>query len=167
MFRHLLGGLGIFLQPQYSLRQPVLIVAVKQFNFLPRRKERACASTGRLPRNYRPPRCHAFHHAPGVAFEQGRQIHLRVALLQALHPEIVQATAQAAEEPTGPTTYDSGRYVVLLREAPAASYAGDDSRYPATRPTEGGAFRADSQASTQYRRHLEREQDRLAREVGT
>ena len=29
-------------------------------------------------------------------------------------------TAQAAEEPTGPTTYDSGRYVVLLREAPAA-----------------------------------------------
>jgi len=76
-------------------------------------------------------------------------------------------TAQAAEEPTGPTTYDSGRYVVLLREAPAASYAGDDSRYPATRPTEGGAFRADSQASTQYRRHLEREQDRLAREVGT
>ena len=76
-------------------------------------------------------------------------------------------TAQAAEEPTGPTTYDSGRYVVLLREAPAASYAGDDSRYPATRPTEGGAFRADSRASTQYRRHLEREQDRLAREVGT
>lgn len=76
-------------------------------------------------------------------------------------------SAQAVQDPTGPTTYDSGRYVVLLREAPAASYAGDDSRFDATRATGQREFRADSRDALDYRRHLEREQDRLAREVGT
>lgn len=75
-------------------------------------------------------------------------------------------SAQAAEGPASLTTYDAGRYIVLMREAPAASYAGGDSRYDATRASGGEQFRADSRAALAYRAHLEREQTDLAREVG-
>lgn len=70
--------------------------------------------------------------------------------------------------PTGdaPVTREAGRYVVVLKDAPAASYDGSNSRYRATRPTPGQAFRADSAATRSYTSYLRRSQDSLAKKVG-
>jgi hypothetical protein len=70
-------------------------------------------------------------------------------------------------EPTGTlATREAGRYVVVLKSAPAASYDGSNSRFPATRASGGQAFRADSAATRSYTRHLLGEQAALAKKVG-
>lgn len=65
-----------------------------------------------------------------------------------------------------PGGFTAGRYVVLLREAPAAAYDGGTARLAATRPTGDQQFRPDSGRVQAYRDHLVQQQTRLAREVG-
>lgn len=76
------------------------------------------------------------------------------------------ATPQAPSGADALTSYDAGRYVVVLREPAAAAYAGGDRRFAATRAAEGGQFRADSAKVRAYTAHLEREQEALAEEAG-
>jgi hypothetical protein len=71
------------------------------------------------------------------------------------------------QEPTGTlATREAGRYVVVMKAAPAASYDGSDRRFAQTRSTGGQAFRADSAAARAYTRHLLGQQDALARKAG-
>ena len=64
------------------------------------------------------------------------------------------------------TSYEAGRYVVVLRDPAAASYAGGDRRFAATRAPQGGQFRADSANVRAYTAHLQRQQQALAGDAG-
>ena len=63
-----------------------------------------------------------------------------------------------------PTMRD-GRYIVLLRQASAATYDGS-GRFSRTRPTAGEQFDARSAAARSYRAHLVDTQESVARSVG-
>ncbi|MFB9315606.1 S8 family serine peptidase [Nocardioides plantarum] len=96
---------------------------------------------------------------------------LAVALTGAIvapSPTLAAPSVKADRQtPTGTlATRDAGRYVVVLKAAPAASYDGSDSRFAATRASGGQGFRADSPAARAYTSHLRRTQDALAKSVG-
>ncbi|WP_170286227.1 S8 family serine peptidase [Nocardioides rubriscoriae] len=99
---------------------------------------------------------------------------LAVALTGALvapSPTVAADPASPASDrqiPKGsaPSTYDAGRYVVVLKAAPAASYDGSNRRFAATRAAGGQQFRADSAATRAYTTYLRRTQDALAGKVG-
>lgn len=77
------------------------------------------------------------------------------------------AVSTDRQEPAGtPITRDAGRYVVVMKAAPAASYDGSNSRFAATRSRGGAQFRADSSAARAYTSYLRRSQDALAERVG-
>lgn len=76
------------------------------------------------------------------------------------------ATPQAPTGADALTSYDAGRYVVVLRDPAAATYAGGDRRFAATRAPQGGQFRADSANVRAYTAHLERTQRTVADDAG-
>ena len=65
------------------------------------------------------------------------------------------------DDATGP-----GTYLVLLTDPPAASYAGGDARFPATRPRPGERFDRTRPAVAAYAAHLRDHQDRVLAALG-
>lgn len=76
--------------------------------------------------------------------------------------------AIAAGEVTSPTPIDapSGQYIVLLDEAPAATYDGGESDLRATAPDEGAKLDARSPEVREYTAFLDDRQEEVAAEVG-
>ncbi len=78
------------------------------------------------------------------------------------------AAAQKSDGAASPLReFEDGRYVVVLADAPAASYDGSDRRFAGTRASEGRQFRADTPAVRAYTAHLRSTHRSLAREAGT
>ncbi|HYF73496.1 MAG TPA: S8 family serine peptidase [Nocardioides sp.] len=83
----------------------------------------------------------------------------------------VPAAAPAASAPSGGASISSledltaGRYIVVLREPAAASYAGGNPRFGATRSTTG-QFDGRSAQVRAYSAHLRQTHDRIAGEYG-
>lgn len=81
------------------------------------------------------------------------------------------ATTSFAAEPTEvsiptPQNLEDGRYIVLLDDAPAATYEGGEAGLTATKPAEGDKLDATTDAVVEYSSHLENLQDEVAAEVG-
>ncbi|CAN5651648.1 hypothetical protein BH11ACT8_BH11ACT8_09660 [soil metagenome] len=79
-------------------------------------------------------------------------------------------TAQQHQKMTGAsprvTTYDAGRYVVVLKAPAAASYTGGTKGYAPTKAAGSAPFKADSKAVQTYAKHLRSVQDKVASSVG-
>ncbi|MDX6298462.1 MAG: hypothetical protein QOI51_2319, partial [Nocardioidaceae bacterium] len=72
----------------------------------------------------------------------------------------------AQASPTVSRSETAGVYLVVLRHAPAASYAGGIAGYPATTPAPGRRFDAERPAASMYRSYLLRQQARVLARVG-
>lgn len=70
-------------------------------------------------------------------------------------------TASSIDDATGP-----GTYLVVLTDPPAASYAGDDPLFAATRPRAGERFDRTRPAVAAYAAHLRDHQDRVLDALG-
>ena len=81
-------------------------------------------------------------------------------------PSAAVAAPAAAVAPVATSDYSSGSYVVLLAQAPAASYRGGVAGLAPTAPRKGATFDAASPAARAYTRYLQAQQDRVARSVG-
>jgi hypothetical protein len=65
-----------------------------------------------------------------------------------------------------PVNAEDGRYIVLLKEAPLASYEGGTSGIQRTKPDKGKQLDAHSANSQKYVAHLKKQQKDLAAEAG-
>ncbi|GAB4062390.1 hypothetical protein GCM10028777_01950 [Angustibacter speluncae] len=74
--------------------------------------------------------------------------------------------AATAVAPAGSTTFEAGKYVVLLKGEPAIGYEGGVDGLAATKPAEGEDFSATAKATEDYRAHLVRQQDAAIAEAG-
>ncbi|WP_171013254.1 S8 family serine peptidase [Microbacterium sp. 2FI] len=74
----------------------------------------------------------------------------------------------APEEVNRPVPIDApaGRYIVLLKDAPLATYEGGTSGIARTKPDKGGQLDAHSSNSQKYVAHLKKEQKALAADAG-
>ncbi|KQZ85729.1 hypothetical protein ASD56_05405 [Microbacterium sp. Root166] len=74
----------------------------------------------------------------------------------------------APEEVKSPIPIDSpaGRYIVLLKDAPLATYEGGEAGIQRTKPAKGGQLDAHSANSQKYVAHLKKEQKAVADEAG-
>ncbi len=90
-----------------------------------------------------------------------------VAAMLAAVPAVAPASAAPSGDLTSASVKDlsAGRYVVVLREPAAATYAGGNPRYGATRSTTG-QFDARSARVQAYTAHLRQTHDRIAGEYG-
>lgn len=88
-----------------------------------------------------------------------------VAGLGLLATTLGSSPASASPAPDA-SAFEDGDYVVTLVEEPAATYTGGVAGIPATRPEAGEHLDADSAPVRAYQRHLERQQDEVADEVG-
>jgi len=70
-----------------------------------------------------------------------------------------QTSVKSALEPR--PVLDSGRYIVLLEQAPTAAYEGGVSGYSATAPDDGELFDAETRAAQRYDALLQRGQGRV------
>lgn len=72
------------------------------------------------------------------------------------------------EEVKSPIPIDSpaGRYIVLLKDAPLATYEGGEAGIQRTKPAKGGQLDAHSANSQKYVAHLKKEQKAVADEAG-
>lgn len=96
---------------------------------------------------------------------------LRMAAATTLATLFIASTATAgyaAEEVNAPTPIDGtpGRYIVVMKADPLASYTGDVKGLKATKPAEGEQLESQSQDALRYVEHLENEQKTLAQDVG-
>ena len=75
--------------------------------------------------------------------------------------------AATPEQRTSPTTFEDGRYVVVMVEEPVASYDGGVPGYAPTKPGKGvgrdKGFNPKSAAARRYAAHLERTQEEALR----
>jgi subtilisin family serine protease len=83
-------------------------------------------------------------------------------------PAATAAGDQGSTPANGKTarSYDAGRYIVSLTDAPAASYDGGVRGFPATRVAPGQQLRSGSSAVQKYTGRLRAEQVKVARSVG-
>ncbi|HET7689728.1 MAG TPA: S8 family peptidase [Nocardioidaceae bacterium] len=72
----------------------------------------------------------------------------------------------AAKNRPEPAAYAAGNYIVLLKDIPAAAYAGGVKGYAATKPARGQKFDSTSAASVKYRGYLTAKHDQLLAKVG-
>ncbi len=63
-------------------------------------------------------------------------------------------------------TYAPGKYIVMLKKAPIASYTGGTASIPATRPLAGRKVQVASVAAQQYRAVLRKDQSEVAAKAG-
>lgn len=75
------------------------------------------------------------------------------------------ATGEGVNIPV-PIESESGRYIVLLDEAPVATYEGGEAGLAPTKPDEGERLDVQSRAVTDYSGFLEQRQEEIASEVG-
>jgi subtilisin family serine protease len=75
------------------------------------------------------------------------------------------ATAARSTDPAV-TTYESGRYLVLMDAVPTAAYRGGLSGYPATAPSGNRTFDSDTRDARRYAERLRSRQDAVADAVG-
>ena len=75
------------------------------------------------------------------------------------------ATAAGSTDPAV-TTYESGRYIVLMDAVPTAAYRGGLSGYPATAPSGNRTFDSDTRDARRYAERLRSRQDAVADAVG-
>ncbi len=85
-------------------------------------------------------------------------------------PATATLPAAPSDPPTAPSAatelsqrpvFEDGRYVVLLQQAPTASYDGGLRGYDATVPGDGKKFDADSRSARRYDALLDRRQERI------
>ena len=76
------------------------------------------------------------------------------------------ASSPVVAAPAATSDFASGTYVVLLAQAPAASYRGGVRDLAATAPRKGTTYDASRPAARTYTRYLRAQQDRVARSVG-
>ncbi|WP_372966831.1 S8 family peptidase [Microbacterium sp.] len=97
---------------------------------------------------------------------------LRMAAATTLATLFIASTATAGyagtEEVNHPTPVEGtpGRYIVVLKSDPLASYTGDVKGLKATKPAEGEQLETQSKDSQRYVQHLETEQKTVAQEAG-
>ncbi|WP_256127639.1 S8 family serine peptidase [Arthrobacter sp. SDTb3-6] len=72
------------------------------------------------------------------------------------------ASTVQAKNP-GPATYQAGRYIVVLAERPAATYAGGTAGLAATKPDKGRKLDASKPAVKKYQDHLRTRQSAVAK----
>ena len=72
----------------------------------------------------------------------------------------------APPEPADPPSAEPGRYIVVLKGKPIATYAGEVKGLSATRPARGKRVNVTTKRAKLYRAYLERQQDLTAARVG-
>ncbi len=87
-------------------------------------------------------------------------------LLPAAPASTPLAASSSSPTYTLPPTPTPGRYIVMLKRAPLASYTGGTQGIPATKPAPHGTLEVDSEAAQQYDRVLRNDQQVIADSVG-
>jgi len=87
------------------------------------------------------------------------------ALTAALAFTSLPAQAEPSQPGANPAAV-AGRYIITLKDAPIATYAGELRGLRATRPNPGRKVDTRSGSAKRYRAYLERQQDRAAARVG-
>lgn len=87
------------------------------------------------------------------------------ALITGTFATAAHASGEGVTPPT-PVTGTPGHYIVVMKDAPLATYEGDTAGLPRTKPDRGRQLDAHSDNSRKYIAHLEDAQRTLAQQVG-